>query len=179
MGMCETFCRTSGSDVMSFHFSKQGLIEPALNFFTFFSRNCFKRLKWYTSNISFKFNVLFSNCFLFGLDNSEKFCLVFVGLVDNLGSLAHILESSSGTWKRTWSLTTLLSIFSYLNFLYFNKEFNLFFFCRFSTDSDTESLNNRPDYFFWRFCIFRKLWRQGWLNQIPSKLIDGLTFLPC
>ena len=40
MGMPETVCRTSESDVMSFHFSKQDLIEPALNFLTFSSRIC-------------------------------------------------------------------------------------------------------------------------------------------
>ena len=41
--MPQTVCRTSGSDVMSFHFLKQDLREPALNCFTISSENCFKR----------------------------------------------------------------------------------------------------------------------------------------
>ena len=115
MGMPETVCRTSGLDVISFHFSNQDLIEPALNFFTFCSRNCFKISKSYTSNILSKFNVLFGNCCVFGLDDSGKSYLFIVAWVDNLESFAYILESSSGTWKRTWSLMAFLTIFSYLN----------------------------------------------------------------
>ena len=93
MGIPETFCRTSGSDVTSFHLSKQGLTEPAL----FSSPSFLGTVLKGQTNILFKFNSLFGKCFVFGFDNSEKFCLVFVGWVDNLGSLAHILESSSGT----------------------------------------------------------------------------------
>ena len=80
-------CRTSGLDVMSFHFSKQYLIEPALNFFTFSSRKCFNRSKWNTSNtsnISSKYNVWFGNSCIFGLDDSEKSCLFFMTFFDSL-----------------------------------------------------------------------------------------------
>lgn len=102
---------------MSFHFSKQYLIEPALNFSIFSSRKCFNRSKSNTSNtsnISSKYNVWFGNSCIFGLDDSEKSCLFFLAWIDNLKSFALILESSPWTSKRTWSLITLLSIFSYL-----------------------------------------------------------------
>ena len=62
IGMPQTVCRTSGSDVMSFHFLKYDLIETALNCFTFSSRNYFKRSKSHIFNKLSKFNVWFGNC---------------------------------------------------------------------------------------------------------------------
>lgn len=80
-------CRISGLDVMSFHFSKQYLIEPALNFSIFSSRKCFNRSKSNTSNtsnISSKYNVWFGNSCIFGLDDSEKSSLFFMTFFDSL-----------------------------------------------------------------------------------------------
>ena len=62
-------CRTSGLDVMSFHFSKQYLIEPALNFFIFSSRKCFNRSKSNTSNTS---NISSSLFFMTFFDSLRK-----------------------------------------------------------------------------------------------------------
>ena len=101
--MLQNVCSTSGSDVMSFDFSKQDLIEPALDCLTFSSRNCFKRSKSYTSSILSKFNVWFGDCCVFGPDDSENSCLFSMAWVDNLGIFARILDSSSRTWKRTSS----------------------------------------------------------------------------
>ena len=110
---------------MSSHFSKQDLVESALNCLTFSSKNFVKRSKSYTSNKLSKLNVLLGSCCVYSLDDFEKSCLVFVAWFGNLESFAYILESSSEISKRNWSLMTLLIIFCYMN-LSSNKDFNLF-----------------------------------------------------
>ena len=118
-GMLQTVCRTSWSDVMSFYFSKQDLIEAPLNCYIFSSRNYFKRSKSCSSNILSKFNVWFAACCVFGLDDSENSRgflwpeLITSEVLPVFWSPLLGLEREPGVWWHCWvfSLTWIFFVF--------------------------------------------------------------------
>ena len=127
MGIPETFCRTSGSDVTSFHLSKQGLTEPALFSSPSFLGTVLKGqndipLIYYSSLTPCLVNVLFSALIIL----KSFVWFLWAGLI------------TWEVWPIFWSPLLglerrLFWVFSltWIFFLYFHKDFNLFLFCSF------------------------------------------------